>query len=111
MKRFFALTLAFLCTGVSPLCAQSQYGEGVPATQTVILQGVKTRTVTTDPKGVQRAATATPAPQASPQTERKSFWKTPWPYVIAGAVAVAAIIARANGAYGTSGGTGGTGGY
>lgn len=40
----------------------------------------------------------------APQSTKRSFWKTPWPYVIAGAIIVIAVVA-------SNGGVGGGGGY
>jgi hypothetical protein len=106
MKRFLVLTLVFLYTGASSLSAQSQHDEVLSA-QRVIVQRVEAPTVATDLKGVQRAVVVNAARQASPQTQKKSFWRSPWPYVIIGAVAVAVIVARASGGSSSSGGSGG----
>ena len=47
---------------------------------------------------------ATPASAAKRQNQKKSFWKTPWPYVIAGAAAAGIWAAFYYGGDGTSGG-------
>ena len=47
---------------------------------------------------------STPAP-ASRQNGKKSFWKTPWPYVIIGAAVVVGVLI-ASGGYGDDGGSG-----
>jgi hypothetical protein len=110
MKRFLILTLVFLYTGASSLSAQSQRDDVLVARH-VIVQRVEAPTVATDRKGVQRAVVVNAARQAPTPTQKKSFWRSPWPYVIMGAAAVAVIVARANGAYGASGGSGSSGGY
>lgn len=49
-------------------------------------------------------ASSTPAP-ASRQNGKKSFWKTPWPYVIIGAAVVVGVLI-ASGGYGDGDGSG-----
>jgi len=48
---------------------------------------------------------AAPRSTPAPAQNGKSFWKTPWPYAIIGAVAVVAVIA-AKGGYGGGDGAG-----
>ena len=50
-------------------------------------------------------ASSTPARTPAPRQNGKSFWKTPWPYVIIGAVVVVAVVA-ASGGYGDGDGSG-----
>lgn len=50
------------------------------------------------------AVSSTPAP-ASRQNGKKSFWKTPWPYVIIGAAVVVGVLI-ASGGYGDGEGSG-----
>lgn len=51
------------------------------------------------------AASSTPTTPTPAQNGKKSFWKTPWPYVIIGAVAVVVVVA-AKGGYGNGEGSG-----
>jgi len=99
MRRLLALTLAFFCAGASSLHARPRHDEGV----LVARRSVVAR------EGIARPAVVKVTGQTSPQEAKKSFWKSPWPYLIAGAVVVAVVVAaRASGSSaGTSSGSGG----
>jgi Na+/H+ antiporter NhaD/arsenite permease-like protein len=92
MKRLFALTILALILGAGSAFAQSTIPSTSkpPSIRQSIAAAVRNTTLA--------RTTATPVRAAA----GKSFWHTPWPYVIFGAAAVVVIVAGNKG--GTSGG-------
>jgi hypothetical protein len=80
MKRLFALTVLALILGVSSSFAQTPASKNASFRQS-IAEAVANTPLTTTATRTRAAASG------------KSFWHTPWPYVIFGAAAVLVIVA------------------
>ena len=93
MKRLFILTVLALVIGASSAFAQTSSSKNSSIRQSIAAAVAHT------PLTATAAVTRTRAAASG-----KSFWHTPWPYVIFGAAAVVIIVAANKG--GTS-----TGGY
>jgi hypothetical protein len=110
MKRVLVLVTALSLLIPSVALASPADETTNPATPTLNLkaQGIQAAAeqarLTAAEKPARNLATA-PATPTPTQNGKKSFWKTPWPYVIIGAVAVVAIVA-AKGGYGDGDGSG-----
>jgi Na+/H+ antiporter NhaD/arsenite permease-like protein len=90
MKRLFALTVLALILGVSSSFAQT------PSSKTASFR-----------QSIAAAVANTPLTMTTTRTRAaasgKSFWHTPWPYVIFGAAAAVIIVAANKGGSGTGG--------
>ena len=93
MKRLFVLTVLALMLGAGSAFAQTN-----PSTSknTSIRQSIAAAVANT----TLARSTATPVRVAA---AGKSFWHTPWPYVIFGAAAVVVVVATHKGSSGTGG--------
>lgn len=94
MTRVLAAALLLCLVGVSPAFAQerrfdfSARAAGVVTdVSTLVEHG---RAPIPAPRPAVNADTRSPLPRQEP---KKSFWRTPWPYVIAGAVVVGVVVA------------------
>ena len=110
MKRVLALVtvLSLLIPSVAIASPADESSKTPTLASTLKAQGMQAAaeharlTAAATPARDRTAAPSTPAPA---QNGRRSFWKTPWPYVIIGAVVVVAVIA-AKGGYGNGEGSG-----
>jgi len=104
MKRIVAMAVLFLLVGAASAFAQEAQKSDNPPSSSVVTAGKTDATApeVTAPEtspaprpfskaAIEKAVAATGA-TVPPQT-KKPFLKTPWPYVIAGAVAVILIFA------------------
>ena len=92
MKRVVALTVLALILGITSAFAQT------PSTKNVSLRQSIAAAVAHTPLKVSPTAVRTHTAATG-----KSFWHTPWPYVIFGAAAAVIIVAANKGSTGTGG--------
>jgi len=100
MFRSIVLALAMASTVVTTTAAQQPASPVPSLRQAIGAEVAKISAASARPAATIRAArpiAAVPAPAARAQTAgKRSFWKSPWPYVIVGAVAVIAIVATSS---------------
>lgn len=116
MKRVVTVSVALIYLSAATAFAQEPIGRHVRATQAVTFAPpAPTPSVSLVPKipQVKVTAMAAPAPRlwtavqpaklsaaaalAKNPSSSKSFWKSPWPYLITGGVVVAVVVARHGG--------------
>ena len=106
MKKVLALVtvLSLLIPSVALASPADESSKTPTLASTLKAQGMQAAaeharlTATAKPARDLKAAPSTPAPAQN----GRSFWKTPWPYVIIGAAVVVGVIA-AKGGYGNGG--------
>jgi len=106
MKRIAGLTVVFLFIVTASAFAQEpQHSSNAPAAApatTVSQPPARPSPGLFGKASIERAVARAGAPVRS-QNGKKPFFKTPWPYVIIGAVAVVVAIALSGGSSSTSG--------
>jgi hypothetical protein len=112
MKRVLALVtvLSLLIPSTALASPADESTKNTTPTLNLKAQGIQAATdharLDAAAKPARDAAVAPTTPTRTPaQNGKKSFWKTPWPYVIIGAVVVVAVVA-ASGGYGDGEGSG-----
>lgn len=99
MTRMGVLIAVACCFLAAPAFAQDLTYHGVPLRAALAAPAV----VATPPPRPVVVASAEMTPDIiSPaaQSQKKSFWKTPWPYAIAGCVVVVAVVVAKKGSGG-----------
>lgn len=96
--RVFVLAVVFLIAVAATASAQQPQPTNTSVTPSTnvfsktAIDRVVARTISATPTTAVAPAKAAPVPRMS-----KSFWKTPWPYIIGGAAAAILIIALNSG--------------
>jgi hypothetical protein len=97
MTRILAATVLLCFVGVAPAFADERPVDFSPKAAGLVTDGPSLLEAARAPIRQPRPIVAAEARSSTPkQAPRTSFWRTPWPYVIAGAVVVGLVIANKN---------------